>query len=435
MVAENIQLEHYEVAVSSSALKQLTWQIDPVTPAESTGSYKAQSGVVLTLISKEKVIELIASGVASATSVYVISNTEEDCRELLELDIVINIWYQGPNFVSTDPIPVISSKNIYGADNNSFGVDAGLAFAYPTAAASNDIEIHFFNGINNTGARVQGTGGYSGNPYTYSLKTTTLNGPFSIAGSGNPYVEHAYEVNNYTISLSDAEATLDFWSGLNVVGKLKDDTIVVSTDGENRIVVDGNGNIAYNDATIPSDLDSSFKYEFRCLSSNAVNAGGDTYRSTDIYLSSSGWKLFNQGGSTFTYTIIEASSGGIVEFTGQASGSGVVTIRETKRTDNKGNIAYNGARIPSGLSDDMSYQFWPLSCKVTDDTTGSSFELLNAYPIRTAVHEYDFYSQEASGGVCGYRWFYTFSNTAKSSTLSPAVQDQLMIMTTSIPWA
>ncbi len=51
MTSENILLKHYEVPSSSSALGQMTWQIDPSDVKNSTATYKSQSGQEVVLMS------------------------------------------------------------------------------------------------------------------------------------------------------------------------------------------------------------------------------------------------------------------------------------------------------------------------------------------------------------------------------------------------
>jgi hypothetical protein len=432
MANENVQIEQYEVAVSSLALKQLGFQIDPVTPAESTATYKAQSGAELTLISEEKVIELIDAGLLSASGVYVIATDEASFRALLGGLQVINIWYTGPAFASTVDIAVVSSKNIYGADNKSFAMDVGFALSYPTSGATNDIKIHFHNGINNKpGTQLYTLGGYSGNGgFEYALRATEIN--YDIGGSS--FITTEYEISNFDTDVP-APAVLNMWSGQNVQGKSKDETfskrspkvLAVITKQDNDVKDIATTSTEFNNTTVDTSIDGgttwiqklkTFLIEIgpsfnvmwgmdiagntalRVIEDNVftkmiMSMGTTAYSWLNTFafdVGPSGWSAYtsgdNSGSSQNAYLDnttwrakstdycalieFEKDTGDIVEYSTATSitANSPCNFVERKRTDKNGNIAYNGASIPTTLAAGYKYKFWGTTSERVSDSNG-----------------------------------------------------------------
>lgn len=145
--------------------------------------------------------------------------------------------------------------------------------------------------------------------------------------------------------------------------------------------IDADGNIAFNGATIPSDAHESFfgVFKFRsCVQTSKTN--DNSFECTNCYRVETGGKFSQQDNSSGS-TIIEMNNGVRIEYnipSGETSDFDRGDF-ETKRTDINGNIAHNGGTIPSGLSSNFVYEFWPESCLMKSLASGAVYQCVNVY--------------------------------------------------------
>jgi hypothetical protein len=388
-------------------------------------------------ITQDEVQSLIDRGIATLSGVYIISSDEAGCRGLIASASVINIWYQGPALVDNTPIDVISSKNIYGADNESFKLTANMTINYPTSGADQDIEIRFFNGIDNdqSGAFAIATGGYTGNGgFNYNLKTTTVRADRIVESTD---VKISYEIN--IADIDPIAGTLDLWSGLNVSGKLNNETVVnqsplspSSNDQSRELTVTKDAaseGVELYERIVQSLFEGAFFERFREFvvgkSEWGINLGAQIGLS--LFKTASNFFVFGVGTQVYPWTIsafdlgVDAWSsytfsprvsgtcnnayyggnpvawrakstgrgqriefdgnGDIVEYTTPSS---VVTdaqlfFVERKRTDSLGNIYHDGSDVISSLDSTYKYEVY-LGGKIiiTNKTLGDEFVMHNA---------------------------------------------------------
>lgn len=88
-----------------------------------------------------------------------------------------------------------------------------------------------------------------------------------------------------------------------------------------------------------------------------VDTSGILRSGTNLYFDGSVYKFKINGLATLRQE--EPLTGNVIDFVSDASGSadGAITFVETKRTDRRGNIAYNGTAIPPILSSTYAYEF------------------------------------------------------------------------------
>ena len=145
---------------------------------------------------------------------------------------------------------------------------------------------------------------------------------------------------------------------------------------------DSDGNIAYNGATIPATLSSSYDYTFNTFSTTMIHsANGSRYVSTHIYYNGTNWTL--QGTGTVNYTVLlQDFTGNIIEYAGTGTGGSTIgVLNSVKQTDANGNIAYNGATIPADVDPDWHHIFYTdTRVKITHATSAfTTYETENAY--------------------------------------------------------
>jgi hypothetical protein len=383
---------------------------------------KDNFGVEHRFITQDEVQSLIDSGVASLSGVYTIANDEASFRTLVASEPLINIWYNGPALVDTGSINVVSSKNIYGADNESLEISANTTFAFPTSSATNDIKIRLFNGCNNeSGFFLISGGGYSGNGgYTFVVQTTSVYKKI-IESS---FVPVEYEINKDSAVTEDGSLAL--WSGQHTQGKAKDETwskrspkaLSVITKQDNDVKDVATTSTEYNSTSVDIsenggaswvqkfktfliDINPSFDVNWgmdlssttalRVLRDNNwgkiimglgteayswLNAyafdvgpnGWAAYKSTtaagdaqNAYLDDTTWRA--KGNGYCRRIEQELSTGDIVEYSTATSiaPNDPCNFVERKRTDKSGNVGHNGAPIPSGIVNhaDLHQEFWP----------------------------------------------------------------------------
>lgn len=108
---------------------------------------------------------------------------------------------------------------------------------------------------------------------------------------------------------------------------------------------------------------------------------GTTLRDKDQIILTAGLQPDPDGDFTITTNLTVENTMTTGDMVFEANGDAVWTLggAEVKRIDANGNIAYNGATIPSDVNTGFSFQFWPASCEMKDNATGTSYLMVNCY--------------------------------------------------------
>jgi hypothetical protein len=279
-------------------------------------------GAQHTFITIDEIKSLVSTAALSAGGVYVLAPDVETLEELLGFASVLNIFYTGPSIgVDVIAATVTSDKRVYSYSADTIDLkaigEASITLTFPTD--SGDITegttafVKFYTGATVTVNAISTIGGIDSD--TTGVKITTLRGAGVLGFSVSADAPIVYEINerptDYTL---DDKVSFELWSGLNVTGKLQHDMVVISTDGENRTVIDGNGSTSYDNAPIPDNLLTTYRYEFSVLHTIQIEkTTGSKIEGFGTYRNNTG-NYVAQTTGPINMTISDPTSGNITNY-------------------------------------------------------------------------------------------------------------------------
>lgn len=147
--------------------------------------YKDSSTFEHVFITKDEIEDLISDGVvAGSTSVFALAENETDFKSLAESALDLSIVCRGVEITdSAYELNFVNSKRIYLDGENGIFFSDGLEdltsfFKFPTSNATQDIKIEFigrwYPQMDAVEKLLYYSGGYSGNPFTYSISAEYL---------------------------------------------------------------------------------------------------------------------------------------------------------------------------------------------------------------------------------------------------------------------
>lgn len=480
-------------APATADLKQVTIDVgtDPVTTADNTRlTYKDTAGTDHIFITKEEIEVLITAGIPVSSGVYVVPANYDEYIDLLELDQVINIWCEGIVADSNKNIMPVSSKNIFGPNNNDAMLAANNSLTLETfdtnwifpGSGTAEVEIRFFTDVNNTGATWGMSGGFV-EPPSYKIQLKGMNVPI-LNLSVDAFAEFEFN-RSTTTDITSSGVDLVMWSGNRVGGRKNQNTNVfkseeiagiqqnkfgnevgfnldITTDtssddianisarlgemklgeikfinsstpiwsltigGDDIITWDADGNTSHNGATIQADLDSNYIQEFhlggRVVATHTTT--GEVFDMVNVYRRAGFWTFIAAGFGTARVQSLDTIEERVSPAAG-TPGSTFMSWNTVKLTDTDGNIAYNGATIPSSLSSDYIYNFYPESCTIYKKSGGTTYHAVNVYLDGSVVWK----SIKNTGLTCSFTVISTSAFLIRKSTLISTAADQTMVMT------
>lgn len=207
MATENKQVRRIEGTIASPAFTQVKQHkfdvgVDAVSGRDRTQHiYKDASTTEHVFITKEETEDLInESTVASGASPFVIASSASQFIDYMESPIEYNIFCINVEFDDIYTIDVISNKIIYINGRNGIISSAGFGVRFPSSSATNDINIEFLgNWDTSTASSFEVSGGYSGNPYTYSILFEYIDSEIIDSSSGYVNIDYIKQKEFYKI--------------------------------------------------------------------------------------------------------------------------------------------------------------------------------------------------------------------------------------------
>jgi len=273
-MSEAVYFEVYEATTGATGLRQLTVQVDPSVPENTTISHRSASNQLTTYYNSLKVDQLISNAVSNAIGsggAFTVVTTMQELIDALESTLVLDIYCKRVELAfgsyETATAIITSSKNIYGGDGDLHlsGAYSNFYLKFPESGGIDNITVSFYGPItkdSGSTANMKPSGGYSGSP-EYTVRYTYLG---SIPGWANISIE--YERAQF---LPDPIFTqLKMWSGRSSFGNIQDGVTSISSEANGVLAI--NRRTRYDIIPYPYDTNGD-PYLDRIVSTDAPLSG------------------------------------------------------------------------------------------------------------------------------------------------------------------